>query len=45
MIKKVLIANRGENDRVAGVSAHCRACVAGVGDLATLTSQWAKGHK
>jgi len=33
-MKKVLIANRGENVRAAGVSAHRRACAAGGGDLA-----------
>ncbi|WP_368352253.1 MULTISPECIES: hypothetical protein [Comamonadaceae] len=32
-MKKVLIANRGENVCAAGVSAHRRACAAG-GDLA-----------
>jgi hypothetical protein len=33
-MKKVLIANRGENDRAAGVSPHCCACAAGDGDFA-----------
>ncbi|MBX3631376.1 MAG: hypothetical protein KF695_00505 [Simplicispira sp.] len=42
MITKVLIANRGENSRVAGVSPNCRACAAGNGDLATSTNSWRK---
>ena len=36
-MKKVLIANRGENSRAAGVSLNCCACEAGDGDLATLS--------
>ena len=36
-MKKLLIANRGENARNAGVSSHGRACAAGCGDLATLS--------
>ena len=36
-MKKVLIANRGENDREAGVSTHRRACVAGCGEFAPLS--------
>jgi len=31
MITKVLIANRGENGRIAGVSPHRHACAAGGG--------------
>ena len=35
MFTKILIANRGENDREAGVSAqpHCMACAARTGDF------------
>ncbi|MCD2165337.1 hypothetical protein [Comamonas koreensis] len=36
-MKKVLIANRGENRREAAVSLHCSACAAGFGDLASLS--------
>ena len=36
-MKKVLIANRGENDREAGVSLHRSACAAGNGDFASLS--------
>ncbi|MGE8317738.1 MAG: hypothetical protein ACN6O3_03270 [Comamonas sp.] len=42
-MKKVLIANRGENGRAADVSLHCRACAAGHGDFATLCSFGTKG--
>ena len=42
-MKKVLIANRGENNRVADVSANCSACAAGNGDFASLYSLGAKG--
>ncbi len=35
-MKKVLIANRGENGCAAAVSPNCRACVAG-GDLVVLS--------
>ncbi|MFT3814443.1 MAG: hypothetical protein QM740_13870 [Acidovorax sp.] len=42
-MKKVLIANRGENGRVADVSLHRGACAAGDGDFAPLYSFSAKG--
>ncbi|WP_395025721.1 hypothetical protein [Comamonas odontotermitis] len=42
-MKKVLIANRGENNRVADVSANCSACAADNGDFALLCSLGAKG--
>ncbi|WP_155885213.1 hypothetical protein [Acidovorax sp. JHL-9] len=42
-MKKVLIANRGENGRAAGVSLHRCACVAGDGELAILHVFEAKG--
>ncbi|WP_268245965.1 hypothetical protein [Pseudorhodoferax aquiterrae] len=38
MFKKILIANRGENDRAAGVSSHCMARAACAGDFAAETS-------
>ncbi len=38
MFTKILIANRGENGRVAGVSTHCVAREACTGDFATETS-------
>jgi len=44
-MKKVLIANRGENGCAADVSLHCRACAAGDGDLATLRPFEAEGLK
>ncbi|HRM49095.1 MAG: hypothetical protein KBH33_11765 [Alicycliphilus sp.] len=44
-MKKVLIANRGENDRAAGVSSHCGACAAGDGVLAIQHLLKAKGLK
>jgi hypothetical protein len=36
MFKKILIANRGENDRAAGVSSNCMARVACAGDFTSL---------
>ncbi|MEN5178252.1 hypothetical protein ABE501_00610 [Comamonas testosteroni] len=42
-MKKVLIANRGENNRVADVSANCSACAAGNDDFALPCSFGAKG--
>jgi hypothetical protein len=36
-MKKVLIANRGENGSEATVSPHCSACAAGDGDIARPT--------
>lgn len=35
-MKKVLIANRGENIHAVNVSANCRVCEAGYGELAAL---------
>lgn len=37
MFKKILIANRGEDDRAAGVSSHCMARAACAGDFAAET--------
>jgi hypothetical protein len=42
MNKKVLIAKRGENVRVAGASTHCRASAAGDGDFALTAPNNAK---
>ncbi len=33
MFNKILIANRGENGRIAGVSSHCMARAACAGDF------------
>jgi hypothetical protein len=45
MIRKVLIANRGENGSAADVSPHRRACAAGDGDFATAAFHDAKEIK
>jgi hypothetical protein len=37
MFKKILIVNRGENSREAGVSTHCMACEACAGDFSAET--------
>jgi hypothetical protein len=44
-MKKVLIANRGENGSAADVSPHRRACAAGDGDFATAALHYAKEIK